>query len=253
MECRPPSDGRIAEGVGRAVAALKADLMRPVSVGDLDPEILVQVDATVGANVSLYHRARHTTRVELIVPGRIQRISPVHPLAIAADLDRLRPATECLAVWVAGPSRDAANMHRSSQLGCARITNIVLAHLAGAPARHIEKPVVEREVDVGDQRWHGAESLKQRWKLVLLCRLGWNDRGFFAPEFVALAPPRPYRPLEIGRVHHNPNKAVFFNRVVRRSDLESHLVVGAQIDCLDIASRPQIPEVDPVAIFVAEQ
>src|SRR5262245_64915314 len=108
--------------------------MRPVSVGDLDPEILVQVDATVGADVGLYHRARHTVGIELVVPGRIERISPVDPLAIAADLDHLRPATECLAVWMGGPSCDAANMHRSGQLGSARIANIILAHLAGAPA-----------------------------------------------------------------------------------------------------------------------
>ena len=40
---------------------------------------------------------------------------------------------------------------------------------------------------------------------------------------------------------------------MRRPDLQSHLVVRAQIDCLHIASRAQIPEVNPVAIFIAEQ
>ena len=111
--------------------------MRPISLGELDPEILIQLDATVGANVGLYHRARHSVRIELVVPRRIERISPVDPLPIAADFDHLRPATECLAIRVRGPSRDATNMHRSGQFGRARIANVVLAHLACAPARHI--------------------------------------------------------------------------------------------------------------------
>src|SRR5262249_47904877 len=131
--------------------------------------------------------------------------------------------------------------------------DVVLAHLAGAPARHVEEPVVERQVNVGDQWRHSAEPLKQRWKLILFRRLGWNDHSLFAKEFSAFAPPRPDRALEVGRIHYNADEAVFFNRIVRRSDLQSHLVVRAQIDCLDVASPTQIPEVNSVAIFVAEQ
>ena len=191
--------------------------MRSVSVGELDPEIFIQVDATVGANVGLYHRARHPIRIELVVPGRIKRISPVDPLAIAADLDHLRPRRmPCrLGERLVARCRQYAPTRPAWALG---IANVVLAHLAGAPARHIEEPVVEREVDVGDQWRHGAEPLKQRWKLLLLRRLRRNDRGLFAMEFAAVAPPRPNRALEVDGVHHNADKTVFLDRVVHRPD-----------------------------------
>ena len=40
---------------------------------------------------------------------------------------------------------------------------------------------------------------------------------------------------------------------MRRADLKRHLVIGAEIDRLHIAPRPQIPEVEMVAVFVREQ
>src|ERR1700731_986699 len=40
---------------------------------------------------------------------------------------------------------------------------------------------------------------------------------------------------------------------MRRTDFQRHLVVGAEIDRLNIAAIPKVPEMDPVAVFVREE
>ena len=47
---------------------------------------------------------------------------------------------------------DAADAHRARQLWLSRLGDIILAHLAGAPAGHIKKPVIHGEVDVRHKR-----------------------------------------------------------------------------------------------------
>ena len=72
-------------------------------------------------------------------------------------------------------------------------------------------------------------------------------------ELAALAPPGPDRAFEVGGVDDHAEEAVFLDRIVRRADLQRHLVVGAQVDGLHVAARAQIPEMEPVAVFVGEQ
>ena len=49
-----------------------------------------------------------------------------------------------------------------------------------------------------------------------------------------------------------PRKPSLAHRVVRGPDFQRHLVIGSEIDRLDIASGPEIPEVDAMAILVRE-
>ena len=43
--------------------------------------------------------------------------------------------------------------------GLERVGHVVLVEVAGAPARHVEGLVVDREIDVGDQRRHALKPL----------------------------------------------------------------------------------------------
>ena len=53
-----------------------------------------------------------------------------------------------------------------ASFGLRRIADIVLAHLAGAPAGDVEKLVVHGQVDIGHQRRHCAKALQKRRQLV---------------------------------------------------------------------------------------
>ena len=83
--------------------------------------------------------------------------------------------------------------------------------------------------------------------------LGRDRRRLLDVKLAALAPPGPDRAFEVGGVDHDAHEAVLANRIVRRAHFQRHLMVGAEIDGLDISPGPQIPEVDPMAIFVREQ
>jgi hypothetical protein len=59
--------------------------------------------------------------------------------------------------------------------------------------------------------------------------------------------------LQVRRVDHDAEEAVFLGRVVGGPHLQRHLVIGAEIDGLDVAARPQIPEMHVMAVFVGQQ
>src|SRR3954463_11285020 len=72
------------------------------------------------------------------------------------------------------PPNDATDREHRSQCRLQRITHVVLSQLARPPAAHVEKTIVEREVDVGDERRYGLESLEQRWQIGGIGWLGGN-------------------------------------------------------------------------------
>src|SRR6202047_11555 len=72
-------------------------------------------------------------------------------------------------------------------------------------------------------------------------------------KLAALAPPGPDRPFEVGGVDHDTQEAVLANRIVSGPHFQRHLMVGAEIDRLDVSPLPKIPEVNPMAILVGEQ
>src|SRR5882762_1220793 len=108
--------------------------MRPVSVGEAYAVVLCQLEAASRVCIGHHLDARNSVRIELVVPGRVERVGPVYAFAVAADLDHLGPAGIGLAVRMRRTAHDAADVDRSGKLGLAGIADIVLTHLAGAPA-----------------------------------------------------------------------------------------------------------------------
>src|SRR4029077_17024044 len=91
---RSNSNRWVAERIRRAIAALKPDLMRPVSVGEAHPVVFCQLEAAARVCIGHDLRAWHAIWIELVVPRRIERVGPVDPLAVTANLDHLR--TSCI-------------------------------------------------------------------------------------------------------------------------------------------------------------
>ena len=247
-------DGRIAEAVGRTIAAFQPDLVAAQTLGEVDVEVLVQRQASVFADIGHHHLPALGVRVELIVPRGIKRVRPVDTLAVAADLDHLRTKGEILAVGMFGTACDAAQLDLAGQLGVHRVGDIVLMHLAQPPAGDIEIFVVQAQVDIGDQRRHGLEPLQQGRQV--LCFFGARVDGdglLGLPFAIVVPPPCEDGPLQVGGVDHHAAETIRLGRVMGGPDFQRHLVVFAQVDGLDVLALAQVPEVDRVAVFVAEQ
>src|SRR5258707_827320 len=80
--------------------------------------------------------------------------------------------------------------------------------------------------------------------LVLGRRFGRDGRRLLDVELAALAPPGPDRAFEVCGVDHDTQEPVLTYRIVRGPHLQRHLVVGAEIDRLDVAPGSEIPKVD---------
>src|SRR5208282_5004306 len=130
---RLPNRG-IAEAVRGAVAALKPDLVRAVALGELDIEAFVERQTTVRADIGLHHRRRNAPGIELVVPGRVQRVRPVDALAVAADLHHLRTSLEGLPVGMIRLPDDPAQMEGAREPGVHWVADVILAQFADAPA-----------------------------------------------------------------------------------------------------------------------
>src|SRR5947209_15245893 len=85
---------RIAIRIGRAVAALQADLMRPMALRPIDEELRIERNPAIRARVELHHPAVDSLGIELRIDGAVKRIGEVDALPVAADLHHLRPAIE---------------------------------------------------------------------------------------------------------------------------------------------------------------
>src|SRR3984893_1541167 len=250
---RSNSNRWIAERIRRAIAALESNLMRPVSVREAYPVVLCQLEAAARVRIGHDLSAWHAVGIELVVPRRVERVGPIDPLAVAADLNHLRTACIHLAVRVRCAASNAADVDRARKLRLPRVRDIVLTHLAGSPAGDVEEPVIHGKVNVGHQRRHCAKPLQERWKLFLGRRLGRDRCRLFDVKLAAFAPPGPDRAFEVRCVDYDAKKPVLANRIVRRAHLEGHLVVGAKIDRLDIAPGSKIPEMNSMTVLVREQ
>src|SRR3954451_7614109 len=127
---RLSSHGRVAERIGRAVAAFEPNLMRAVSLREAHPIILGEFHAAVRTSVGHDLRARDAGGIELLVPCRVQRVRPVDAFAVTADLDHLRTACIWFAVGMWHAACDSAGMPRACKPGLPRIGHIVLTHFA---------------------------------------------------------------------------------------------------------------------------
>jgi hypothetical protein len=95
---RSNSNRRIAEGIGRAVAALEPDLMSPVSIGEAHPVILCQLKAAARVRIGHNLGTRHFIGIKLVIPRRIERVGPIHSFGRAFNSPRLSEAPKLLPI-----------------------------------------------------------------------------------------------------------------------------------------------------------
>ena len=118
----------------------------------LNEESIVEADAAFRVDIELRHPTSNARGIELLIPGRVERVGEVDAFSVAAHFDHLRPAAQRLL----GFSRmrclpdNSTNLHRAGLLGIEGIGNIILQHLSGPPAGDVEKAIIEREIDVGN-------------------------------------------------------------------------------------------------------
>src|SRR5258705_12903024 len=125
---RSNSNRRIAERVGRAVAALKPDLMGPVSIGEAPPVVLCQLKAAARARIGHDLGARHSVGIELVIPRRVERVGPIHSFAVATDLYHLRTARIVLAARVGRAADNSSDVPRARKFGLPRVGDIIMTH-----------------------------------------------------------------------------------------------------------------------------
>ena len=143
-----------------------------------------------------------------------------------------------------------------------RIGDVVLDELAQAPARDVQVAIVHREIDVGDERRDGLESLEERRQLLGVGGLGRDlDDLLDGPLAVRsvrallarIAVPQPDRRRQILQRHDDAGEPVGARRVVSRSQLQHHLLLGAEVELLHVAPAAQVPDVQLAAVLPAEQ
>ena len=139
-------------------------------------------------------------------------------------------------------ANDAANVHGARKLWLSWIGDIVLTHLAGAPARDVEKlSSIDRSMSVtsGGTAPNPCNSGGS-------CSLGAASGGIVAVFSMWNLPPSRHqvqiepsrlwcRPRRRGSRTREPDRA--------RAHFQRHLMIGAEIDGLDVSPGPQIPEV----------
>ena len=178
--------------------------------------------------------------IELVVPRAIERVGHVDALAVTADLDHLRCAVQRLVRTrrVRLATNHAPIFTEPVSTGIERIGHVELLQLACAKARDIEESIVEREVDVGDERRRGAETLEERRQIVGGRRLGGNlDRFVDAPgpaSIVAFPVPHPDRRRQVLQAGDDADEAVGLVGIVRGTQLEHHLILGAELEFLQV-------------------
>ena len=153
--------------------------MRAITI-ELHKEIRIYAETTYLIGIEFDHPTAHSIRIELLIPGVVEGVSEVNAPPIAAHLDHLWRTVQWH-IWflrVRRAAHDASQMHRTGEPGVERIGNIVASHLSRAPAGDVEKAVVEREIDVADQRRYRFEALQQRRQLLGFCWLR-RDLDYF--------------------------------------------------------------------------
>src|SRR5580704_11911648 len=185
-------------------------------ITEFKKEFPVELHAAVGLGIELYHPALNSVRIELYVPRRIKRVRKIDPTSVAAQLHHLGAAVQGRTgiLRMARATHDTSQMHGTCLLGMKRVRHVVLQKFSRSPTGNVKEAVVERQIDVGEQRrqcfWIGC--------------LGRNVDHFRYAPFAIVAMPNPKRSGQIFQRYHYAKKSISPTRIVRRAKLESHLV-----------------------------
>src|SRR5215211_4306040 len=139
----------VAVRVGGGVAALESYLVRPFIIIELNEKVGVCGENTFRVYVHLGDPAVDAIRVELRIPGSIQRVAEVQSAPVAAQFHHLRSAVQDLSgLRMRRLADDAAKVDGSRMPRVEWVGDVVLAKLPGCPAGDVEELIVEGEVDV---------------------------------------------------------------------------------------------------------
>src|SRR5918994_4105337 len=126
---RPRGERRSREDLRRAVAALEPHLVRARgstrTVVQVDEEVAVDLHPAVRIAVHT-QEPRLETGIELVVPGRVERVADVESPAVERELEHLRPAVQ-LPSGVARLAEQAPEPELPGQLRVGRVGGVLLA------------------------------------------------------------------------------------------------------------------------------
>ena len=116
-------------------------------------------------------------------------------------------------------ANNTTQVNRSRQLGVKRIRNVILPEFACTPARDVKKTVIQREIDVGDDRRNCLESLQQGWQLARVSRFGRDLDHLAGGPLPIVLMPDPNRCRKVLERNDHTREPVSLGRVVRRPEL----------------------------------
>ena len=223
----------------------------------IEEEVAVERHAAARVDIDLGHPSTDAVRIELAVPGRVEAVGDVDALSVAADLDHLRSAVDRLPrlAWVWRTAGNAAKTDRAHFHRVKRISDVVLDELSGAPARHVEKAIVNRQIDIGYERCDGLETLEERRQLFRVRRFGGNlDHSLHRPRTRSGVPvPQPDRRRQVLQRQDDAGESVGASWIVGRPQFEHHLLFGAEIELLQMTPSAQVPHVQAASVLAREQ
>jgi hypothetical protein len=120
--------------------------------------------AGTGIGIELRRPGANAVGIEHLVPCPVKRIGDIDPLPVPAQLHHLRSASE-LYPWrrrVRLAAHNSAEAHRPGLPRVKRVAYVELLEFACGPTRDVQPAVVNRQVDVGDERQNGPERLQCR-------------------------------------------------------------------------------------------
>src|ERR1700691_3403907 len=169
-------------------------------------ELRIERHSTRGLGIELYHPAANSVRIELHVPRRVQGVREIDATSVAAQLDHLWSPVQTVAgnFRMRSAAHDTPQMHGACFLGMKRIGNVILQKFAGSPARNVKEAVVERKIDICDERRDGLESLQQRRQQIGIGGFSGNFDHFGNGPFAVVAMPNPNRSGQIFERYHYP-------------------------------------------------
>src|ERR1035438_1531193 len=186
---------------------------------ELQEEFLAESYPTFGLRVDLYEPATDAIRIELFVPRSVKRVCKIDALPVAAHFHHLWSAVQSCR-WVSrmrGAPDNSAEVQRGGELWVKWVGHIVLLEFARAPAGHVEKPIVKREINIRHKRWHSLKSLEEWRKLLRIGRLGRNFDHLLDGPVAIIPVPKPNRSGQILQGNNHADKSVGLCRIVRRA------------------------------------
>ena len=135
------------------------------AIVEVDEEVAVDLHATVGVAVDPQEPGAHV-RIELVVPGGVQRVGDVESTAVEGELKHVGAAVQA-AAGVVGLAEHPAEPQLAGQPGFGRVGHVVLTNVAVQPVGEVEVAVVHRQDEVADNARHRerpAFELKGRWE-----------------------------------------------------------------------------------------